>query len=74
MTLTKGHSKIRCGPLSDRTKTAIFVVEQLTHVRSLILHLILISIFSQVKFNIIDIASTSTTLIECDGIGYQRRF
>lgn len=32
MALAKGHSKIRCGPLSDRTKTAIFVVEQLTDV------------------------------------------
>ena len=38
MALAKGHSKIRCGPLSDRTKTAIFVVEQLTHVRSFVLH------------------------------------
>lgn len=33
MALAKGHSKIRCGPLSNRTKTAIFVVEQLTDVR-----------------------------------------
>jgi hypothetical protein len=32
MALAKGHSKIRCGPLSDRTKTAIFVVERLTKV------------------------------------------
>ncbi len=32
MALAKGHSKIRCGPLSDRTKTAIYVVEQLTNV------------------------------------------
>jgi hypothetical protein len=32
MALAKGHSKIRCEPLSDRTKTAIYVVEQLTNV------------------------------------------
>ncbi len=32
MALAKGHSKIRCGPLFDRTKTAIYVVEPLTNV------------------------------------------
>jgi RNA 3'-terminal phosphate cyclase (ATP) len=32
MALAKGHSKIRCGPLTDHTKTAIFVAELLTKV------------------------------------------
>lgn len=32
MALAKGHSKIRCSPLSDHTKTAIFVAELLTKV------------------------------------------
>jgi len=32
MALAKGHSKIRCGPLSDHTKTAINVAELLTKV------------------------------------------
>ncbi|CAF1394189.1 unnamed protein product, partial [Rotaria sordida] len=51
MALAKGHSKIRCGPLSDRTKTAIYVVEHLTNV----------------KFKITEIpSSNSTTIIECE--------
>jgi RNA 3'-terminal phosphate cyclase (ATP) len=58
MALAKGHSKIRCGPLSDRTKTAIFVVKHLTNV----------------KFQITEIPFNSTTIIECDGLGYQRQF
>ena len=32
MALAKGHSKIRCGPLTDHTKTAIYVIEKLTSV------------------------------------------
>jgi hypothetical protein len=32
MALAKGHSKIRSGPLSDHTKTAIYVAELLTKV------------------------------------------
>jgi ABC-type uncharacterized transport system permease subunit len=36
MALAKGHSKIRCGPLSDHTKTAIYVAELLTKVSLII--------------------------------------
>ncbi|CAF4406610.1 unnamed protein product, partial [Adineta steineri] len=32
MTLAKGHSKIRCGPLTDHTKTAMYVAELLTKI------------------------------------------
>ena len=32
MALAKGHSRIRCGPLTDHTKTAIYVAEILTKV------------------------------------------
>jgi hypothetical protein len=38
MALAKGHSKIRSGPLSDHTKTAIYVAELLTKVCSTIKH------------------------------------
>jgi hypothetical protein len=37
MALAKGNSKIRCGPLTDHTKTAIFVAELLTKVSLIIL-------------------------------------
>ena len=76
MALAKGHSKIRCGSLSDRTKTAIFVVEQLTDVSFCLTKFILFNfVLSQVKFSITEsFASYSTTMIGCDGIGYQRRF
>ncbi|CAF1421308.1 unnamed protein product [Adineta ricciae] len=60
MALAKGRSRIRCGPLSDRTKTAIYVVEHLTNV----------------KFQVTDDNSPAfhgTILIECEGLGYQRR-
>ena len=35
MALAKGHSKVRCGPLSDHTKTAIYVAELFTKVSSI---------------------------------------
>ncbi|CAF2567783.1 unnamed protein product [Rotaria sp. Silwood2] len=79
MALAKGNSKIRCGPLSDRTKTAIYVVEHLTNVkfkvteipsskRDDILHLST----SQASTSLLNI-SNSTTIIECEGLGYQRQ-
>ncbi|CAF4028243.1 unnamed protein product [Rotaria sp. Silwood2] len=79
MALAKCNSKIRCGPLSDRTKTAIYVVEHLTNVkfkvteipsskRDDILHLST----SQASTSLLNI-SNSTTIIECEGLGYQRQ-
>ncbi|CAF3605311.1 unnamed protein product [Rotaria sp. Silwood1] len=79
MALAKGHSKIRCGPLSDRTKTAIYVVEHLTNVKFKIIeipssktddksHLTTLQA-STSSLNI----SNSTTIIECEGLGYQRQ-
>ncbi|CAF3536467.1 unnamed protein product [Adineta steineri] len=70
MALAKGHSKIRCGPLSDRTKTAIYVVEQLTNVKFHITEIPQVSQTSTSASNTVN----STTLIECEGLGYQRRF
>lgn len=63
MALAKGHSKVRCGPLSDRTKTAIFVVEQLTNVKFLLTQ----DQSSESQLN-------NNTIIECDGLGYRRHF
>jgi hypothetical protein len=91
MALAKGHSKIRCGTLSDRTKTAIYVVEQLTNVCLILKHtyLIFFCLLLKVKFKITEIPSSetndelnssasqtsnSTTIIECEGLGYQRQF
>lgn len=78
MALAKGHSKIRCGSLSDRTKTAVYVVEQLTNVCSIIKDFLHFYLLIKVKFNITKISSSetdnSTTIIECEGIGYKRRF
>ncbi len=42
MALAKGHSKIRCGPLSDHTKTAIYVSELLTKVSLIIIYALVI--------------------------------
>ena len=39
MALAKGHSRIRSGPLSDHTKTAIYVAELLTKVCSTFVHI-----------------------------------
>ena len=80
MALAKGHSKIRCGPLSDHTKTAIYISERLTKVNTLYEELCssTASRLLQVKFTVTEAPSTSdrskpTTIIECDGLGYQRR-
>lgn len=37
MALAKGQSRVRCGPLTDHTKTAIYVSELLTKVSLLII-------------------------------------
>jgi hypothetical protein len=42
MALAKGRSKIRSGPLSDHTKTAIYVAELLTKVCSTTKHVFVI--------------------------------
>jgi hypothetical protein len=77
MALAKGHSKIRCGPLSDRTKTAIFVVKHLTNVCWILKKYLYKNIqlfLLKVKFQITEIPFNSTIIIECDGLGYQRQF
>ena len=38
MALAKGHSKIKTGPLSLHTETAIHIVELMTEVINLLLH------------------------------------
>lgn len=47
MALAKGHSRIRSGPLSDHTKTAIYVAELLTKVCSTVVH------FSDISFRFV---------------------
>ncbi|CAF0854679.1 unnamed protein product [Adineta ricciae] len=63
MALANGHSKIRSGPLTDHTKTAIAVAELLT----------------KTKFTVTEVSNSATTnthnsafIIECDGIGHRR--
>ena len=34
MAIADGESRVRCGPLTDHTKTAIHVAEQMTDVRN----------------------------------------
>jgi len=98
MALAKGYSKIRCGPLSDHTKTAINVAELLTKVsfnNNMYIYYFFL-IFKKVKFTITEIPSSkiggdesnstisqaaasasntlnSATIIECEGLGHQRR-
>ncbi len=98
MALAKGHSKVRCGPLSDHTKTAIYVTELLTKVSfNNNLCICYFLLFLKVKFVVTEVPSSktggeesnstksqaaasvsnpskSTTIIECEGLGYRRRF
>ncbi len=96
MALAKGHSKIRSGPLSDHTKTAIYVAELLTKVCLTIKHVfsVFFNFFLKVKFTVTEVSSSktggngsnsttsqaaaastsnSTFIIECEGLGHQRR-
>ncbi|GFQ80058.1 RNA 3'-terminal phosphate cyclase [Trichonephila clavata] len=55
MALAKGKSRIRIGPPTLHTKTAIWVAELMT----------------EAKFNIIE--DGKTMIMECEGIGFERR-
>ncbi|XP_042211371.1 RNA 3'-terminal phosphate cyclase-like [Homarus americanus] len=54
MALAKGKSRIRTGPLTDHTKTAMWVAKLLT----------------KVEFNIIEEEGTDCIYLECEGIGH----
>jgi len=54
MALANGTSKIKTGPLTLHSETAIFIAEKLT----------------KAKFTVINIEGTENMLIECTGIGY----
>ncbi|CAF1007261.1 unnamed protein product [Rotaria sordida] len=81
MALAKGHSKIRCGPLSDHTKTAIFVAELLTKVKFKVTEVSSLktehdqsnSTTLQASATSASNTSNSTFIVECEGLGYQRR-
>lgn len=51
MALARGHSKVRCGPLTDHTKTAIYVSELLTNVSLLIINIIFVIILDFLRRN-----------------------
>ncbi|XP_055924183.1 RNA 3'-terminal phosphate cyclase-like [Argiope bruennichi] len=56
MALAKGKSRVRIGPPTLHTKTAIFVAELMT----------------EAKFNLIGDETQEATILECEGIGFQR--
>lgn len=53
MALARGKSRIRTGPLTDHSKTAMWVVKLMT----------------KVEFNIIEEEGSDCIIIECDGLG-----
>ena len=57
MALAKGKSSVKCGPLTMHTKTAIYFTELMTGV----------------KFDTTEIVKGNSYLIECEGIGYQKK-
>jgi len=57
MALAKGKSSVRCGPLTMHTKTAIHFSELMTGV----------------KFDVTEIIKDKNYLIECQGIGYEKK-
>ncbi|CAF2093763.1 unnamed protein product [Rotaria magnacalcarata] len=81
MALAKGHSKVRCGPLSDHTKTAIYIAELLTKVKFQITEVSSLKLENdQSNSNASEATTTTTscishgaTIVECEGLGYQRR-
>ncbi|CAF0906648.1 unnamed protein product [Adineta steineri] len=75
MTLAKGHSRIRCGPLTDHTKTAMYVAELLTKVKFTITEVSSNSIEPQVAAaaGAASNRTNSAFIIECEGLGYHRR-
>lgn len=69
MALAKGHSKIRCGPLSDHTKTAIYVAELLTKVSlNRIICLYYSLQFVKAKFKVTEVPSSTTRGDESNSI------
>ncbi|CAF4053499.1 unnamed protein product [Rotaria sp. Silwood2] len=81
MALAKGNSKIRCGPLSDHTKTAIYVAELLTKVKFTVTEVSSLitgndqsnSTRPEASAASASNTSNSTFIVECEGLGYQRR-
>lgn len=57
MALAKGHSSLRCGPLTMHTQTAIHVAEKIM----------------KAKFKVQQTADKEECTIECDGIGLQNQ-
>ena len=57
MALAKGKSNVRSGPLTLHTKTAIHYAEVMTGV----------------KFNVSELEKDRAYLIECEGIGFERK-
>jgi len=70
MALAKGYSKIRCGPLSDHTKTAIYVAELLTNAKFNVTEIPLST--SQATASASN-ASNSSFIIGCEGLGHRRQ-
>ncbi|CAF0781993.1 unnamed protein product, partial [Didymodactylos carnosus] len=74
MALAKGKSRIRCGPITDHTKTAIYVVELMTKAKFTITEYSpLSSTTSDDKATASSkLSSLNSYIIECEGIGYQQ--